>query len=235
MARYKSGETQVLTNCFLASYGFDAPETACIVLARPTRSLVLYLQMLGRGLRPAEEHPDCLILDHSGAVHWHGLATDARKWSLEGDYAASTPPPKKKDEKRPEGKLRDCSECGCTYSGRRDCPECGYIEPRYGKTVTTMDGELVELSIPTNEELQDQQVLYAELAGYAEEKGYKSGWVSHKFKERTGAWPPRAWQLHPPIQLLRPSVELRRSILAGQRKWYRQKDQEGRQRVYDPS
>jgi superfamily II DNA or RNA helicase len=54
VARLESGETTVIVNCFLLSYGVDIPLVSCIVLARPTRSLVLYMQSVGRGLRPAE-------------------------------------------------------------------------------------------------------------------------------------------------------------------------------------
>lgn len=82
--RFRSGDTQVLTNCTLASYGFDLPELDCVQLCRPTRSLVLYLQMLGRGLRPAPGKADCLVLDHSGAVRRFGFADEERHWVLEG-------------------------------------------------------------------------------------------------------------------------------------------------------
>src|SRR5204863_1217103 len=90
--RFRDGTTQVLTNCFLAAYGFDLPALSCIVLARPTRSLMLYLQMLGRGLRIAPGKCDCLVLDHAGCVHRHGFATDPRAWTLAGDHATVPTP-----------------------------------------------------------------------------------------------------------------------------------------------
>ena len=71
--RFRAGETQVLTNCFLAAYGFDLPAIAAVVLARPTKSLMLYLQMLGRGLRIDDGKRDCLVLDHAGCVHRFGF------------------------------------------------------------------------------------------------------------------------------------------------------------------
>lgn len=218
MARYKSGSTQVLTNCFLAAYGFDAPETACIVLARPTKSLVLYLQMLGRGLRPAKDHEDCLILDHSGAVHWHGLATDPREWTLEGEYSLENPPVKKKDQRK-EGLLVDCPDCHATFSGRPDCPECGYIMPKRGKMVETLAGELIELD-PTGLDIaQDRQAFYAELVGFAQRHRYNPGWISHKYKERFGEWPPWGWKKKPPMPALIPSADTVRWIEAQRRKW----------------
>ncbi len=60
---YKTGETKVLCNVNLFTEGFDAPETDCVVLLRPTQSRALWVQMIGRGLRTAAGKTDCLILD----------------------------------------------------------------------------------------------------------------------------------------------------------------------------
>src|SRR5207247_9907269 len=81
-ARFAAGETQVLTNCFLAAYGFDLPVLSCVVLARPTKSLMLYLQMLGRGLRIAPDKRDCLVIDYAGCFHRHGFATVIWTWAF---------------------------------------------------------------------------------------------------------------------------------------------------------
>ena len=68
MERLRSGQTQVLTNVFIASYGLDVPRLECAVMARPTKSLPLYIQMGGRVLRPFEGKTGAIIIDH-GAVH----------------------------------------------------------------------------------------------------------------------------------------------------------------------
>jgi superfamily II DNA or RNA helicase len=75
LARYASGEVQVLTNCQVLTEGFDAPHTSCIVVARPTKSPGLYVQMVGRGLRPAPGKVDALLLDVMGAATRHKLAS----------------------------------------------------------------------------------------------------------------------------------------------------------------
>src|SRR5439155_16768034 len=111
-ARFAAGETQVLTNCFLAAYGFDMPVLSCIVLARPTRSLMLYLQMLGRGLRIAPDKRDCLVLDHAGCVHRHGFAADPRAWTLTGRYALEPAPTRA----RPERTAKECPECNAVWT-----------------------------------------------------------------------------------------------------------------------
>jgi superfamily II DNA or RNA helicase len=75
LARYEAGDVQVLTNCMVLTEGFDAPHTSCVVVARPTKSAGLYVQMVGRGLRPAPGKRDALLLDVMGAATRHKLAS----------------------------------------------------------------------------------------------------------------------------------------------------------------
>ncbi|MEV8031413.1 DEAD/DEAH box helicase [Streptomyces sp. NPDC086182] len=75
LRRYEAGHVQVLTNCQVLTEGFDAPHTSCIVVARPTKSPGLYVQMVGRGLRPSPGKSDALLLDVMGASTRHKLAS----------------------------------------------------------------------------------------------------------------------------------------------------------------
>ena len=75
LAKYASGEIQVLTNCEVLTEGWDSPKTSCIVLARPTKSPVLFTQMCGRGTRLAENKQDCLIIDVMDVSGEHSLCT----------------------------------------------------------------------------------------------------------------------------------------------------------------
>ena len=77
---FRDGMIKVLVNVIVATEGFDLPDASCIVIARPTMSLALYLQMVGRGLRPKED--TCLILDLAANSVTHGLAEEERVWSL---------------------------------------------------------------------------------------------------------------------------------------------------------
>src|SRR5262249_13853013 len=54
LARLASGKTEVVVNCMVLTEGFDCPDVGCITLARPTRRMGLFRQMIGRGLRPAD-------------------------------------------------------------------------------------------------------------------------------------------------------------------------------------
>ncbi len=217
--RFRTGQTQVLTNCFLASYGFDLPELSCVVLARPTKSLMLYLQMVGRGLRTAEGKSDCLVLDHSGCVHRHGFAHDERVWTLEGEYALAER--EKSATELRETKQINCPECACVFAGTRMCPECGYYFAPKGKPVRTLEGELIEIGAHLEPEHQDQLAFYAELLGIAREKHYKPGWAAHQFREKFGDWPPRSFGT--PLAAT-PSLSTRRWAKAQKIRWLKSRD-----------
>jgi ATP-dependent helicase IRC3 len=73
IAQLRSGKTSVVTNCTILTEGFDCPDVSCIIIARPTRSMVLYIQMLGRGCRIAADKDDLLVLDMTGASERHDL------------------------------------------------------------------------------------------------------------------------------------------------------------------
>lgn len=83
LSRFAAGETLVLSNVGVVTEGFDVPECDAVQLARPTKSLSLHLQMVGRCLRP---HPGktAIILDHAGCIEEHGLPDEYHDWKLEG-------------------------------------------------------------------------------------------------------------------------------------------------------
>lgn len=91
MERFARGELQMLTNCMIATEGFDAPSCGAVVLARPTKSRGLFLQMTGRGLRPAPAKAECLFLDFAGLVEAHGLPTDPLDFTLEDGLVRDEP------------------------------------------------------------------------------------------------------------------------------------------------
>jgi superfamily II DNA or RNA helicase len=72
---YAAGDIQVLSNCMVLTEGFDAPWASCAVIARPTKSAALYVQMVGRVLRPWKGKADALVLDVMGASTRHKLAS----------------------------------------------------------------------------------------------------------------------------------------------------------------
>jgi superfamily II DNA or RNA helicase len=81
---WKSGRLRVMVNCLILIEGFDYPELECCVMARPTKSESLFLQMSGRIMRPADGKAGALLLDHAGNLAQHGLPSIERLWTLEG-------------------------------------------------------------------------------------------------------------------------------------------------------
>lgn len=213
--RFRSGATKVLTNCFLVSLGFDHPPVSCLVLARPTKSLVLHLQMLGRGLRPASGKSDALILDHAGNVLAHGFASEERHWTLEGTYALDPA----KTRTREPAKPKVCPKCAATFSGSMQCPACGHNLRPPMKMVPTLDGTLVEVGsdlhfrdLAQRDELREtaeRREFFRELRAIAEERGYRPGFAAAKFREKHGDWPPYAWRDAEPVE---PSLATRRWV-----------------------
>ena len=80
-----AGRIDLVTNAMVLTEGWDQPTVSCLILARPTKSLGLFRQMIGRVLRPAPGKADALVLDHAGATFTHGFAEDAIQWELSED------------------------------------------------------------------------------------------------------------------------------------------------------
>lgn len=81
---FRKGKIKILINVAIATEGFDVPQCDCVQMLRPTASLTLYLQMVGRSLRPANGKQSAIILDHVDNVRRHGVPTADRRWSLRG-------------------------------------------------------------------------------------------------------------------------------------------------------
>lgn len=82
---FRHGSIRVLCNVAVLTKGFDAPETSCVVLARPTKSLMMHYQMMGRGLRTADGKKDCLaagtqVLTDKGLVNIEHVTLDHKVW-----------------------------------------------------------------------------------------------------------------------------------------------------------
>jgi DNA repair protein RadD len=78
------GSVETLCNCDLISEGLDLPVIAAVILLRPTKSPTLYLQQVGRGLRPAQGKQELIVLDHASNSITHGLPSARRTWTFDG-------------------------------------------------------------------------------------------------------------------------------------------------------
>lgn len=147
-----AGELDVLTSCNLVSEGFDLPAVAGAILLRPTKSLALFLQQVGRALRPKEDGSKAIILDHVGNCLVHGLPDWDRQWSLKGRvvrpkaapvsvctlcFATLEAPVRKED-------VEDCEGAYDPASGTTT--PCPYLEEKKKppRELEEVDGELVD-------------------------------------------------------------------------------------------
>ena len=84
LEQFRRGDILVLTNCQLFDEGLDIPALEAVQVAKPTKSLTKWLQMVGRVLRPQEGKDYAVILDHTKNWAIHGLPTRERVWTLDG-------------------------------------------------------------------------------------------------------------------------------------------------------
>lgn len=145
LERLASGETRIVVNCQVLTEGVDVPAASCIVLARPTKQLGLYRQMAGRGLRPAPDKNNLILIDHAGACFRHGLLEDRVEWTLQADKRAENPTHAKRD-RGTVGRLLECSQCGALRSGGEPCPHCGFQPQRRPDAIVFKDGELARVN-----------------------------------------------------------------------------------------
>lgn len=133
----RTGRILVLCNCQIATEGIDLPWLEAIIVCRPTKSLSLHIQMIGRVVRPDAGKRGCVVLDHAGNYGRHGLITDPIEWSLESD------------EPEPKRTTRRCWQCETVYDlSLPACPSCG-ASPLAGdsdpRKKSERDGHLVEV------------------------------------------------------------------------------------------
>ena len=196
LSRLARGETEFVSNCQVLTEGFDLPDLGCIVLARPTKSFGLYLQMIGRGLRTAENKPDCIILDHAGSVYQHGLPHDQIMWTLDVDKRAENITQAERKAKVGSDAMCDCPKCGALRVRGMGCDACGWEPQRRGSGIDFADGDLIAIDAPASNAPASQMErarFYSELLHHQEARGYKFGWAAHKFKDKFGSFPPWAW------------------------------------------
>jgi DNA repair protein RadD len=190
--RFHRGETKVVCNVGVLTTGIDW-DVRCLILARPTRSEMLFVQIIGRGLRTADGKEDCLILDHSDNHLRLGFVTDIHHVTLDDG--------RKKEGVTPEHKEplpKECPKCHALRPPRTPvCPACGFKAEPVSKT-QTIDGRLFEIK-PEPKPAKplpggaDQKSFYLQLVTIGAERGYKNGWASNQFKNKVGKWPERDW------------------------------------------
>lgn len=187
--RLREGQIKVVCNVHCLTTGVDW-DVRCIILARPTRSEMLYTQIIGRGLRIAEGKNDCLILDHSDSTLRLGFVTDIHHATLDdGKHRASSSKAWQKAAPLP----KECTSCSYLKpAGIHKCPNCGFA-PERQSSIEERDGELVQLNGRRKDRAEiaghSRQDVYSMLLWVQQERGYKPGYAAAKYKARYGNWP----------------------------------------------
>ena len=170
------GRTQVLCSVDVVSEGTDVPAVSAAILLRPTQSEALYLQQVGRILRP-QPGKIAIVLDHVGSTLKHGFVDDLRAWSLDAK-------PKRKRSDEPAPSVRQCPKCFAAFKPQPECPCCGHVFPvKPKRQLTQREGHLRELrredAIERRKKRQEvgKARTLPELLALAAKKGYKPGWA----------------------------------------------------------
>ena len=193
MDRFKKWPSPMFLVCVDALIeGFDMPDIDTLVVLRPTMSVVVWNQLVGRLLRPKPGRPK-VLLDHVGNTHVHGLPwIDPVTWTLKG----------KKRKGREEGKAHSiwyCPSCfAVNETGETVCGSCGEerkIERRKarGGMKLNADGELVRFGAGAaeNDTPEQKKAWYAKEVARVSERKMRLGSARHSYKDRYGSWPVR--------------------------------------------
>lgn len=208
-----SGEVQVVVHIGTLTTGVDW-DVRALILARPTKSESLYVQIIGRALRTAPGKTEALILDHSDTTSRLGLPTDIDRDGLDMGRSG-------KDGVRPKTERgpalpKCCPACSSIMPiAVKTCLDCGHTMP-IRANVDVVEGELVEVGVqPTNSKVRrtidivrdmGRDTVFAQLRAMQIEKQHSDGWTSHKFRELFQVWPPDRLKEVPPAC---PTPELR--------------------------
>jgi superfamily II DNA or RNA helicase len=199
----KTSQLDLVATADMWLAGVDIKQIAAILCERMTDSLRVWLQMLGRGMRVADDWPDVIILDHAGNARRPGLGTpvDPRMhlWSLDGHKKS----PAKNKIIVPTVVI--CDKCYSTDVNKTTgvCNECGHVRPRLPPGVTVdLEGRLWEVDLDPRKRVKEQmerekeermkrhrkeesqcQAL-ADWIALEKSRGYKAGWAYRRFNER---------------------------------------------------
>ena len=178
---FRAGQINVLTSCDLLSEGFDVPGMHGAILLRPTKSLSLYLQQVGRALRVAPGKDKATILDHANNSddNRHGLPCLERDWSLEGRRKAKAV--------TEASTYRECGKCFSRFRiSLSVCPECQTPMPVRVREIEQVEGELEEVNTAERRVLSPERIAQGRAKGIADlmALGHSEGRAKHILEAR---------------------------------------------------
>ena len=170
-----ANKIKVLTSCALIGEGVDVPSVGGCILLRPTASVGLHLQMIGRCLRP-QAGKTAVVLDHVGNTLRLGHHLEPRKWTLDGLA-------KRDRDKAPSVKV--CPQCFAAMASQaKQCGECGHTFAAEVRELQQVEGELVEVQRQQQRRQQGTAQSLDDLRQLAQQRGYKRGWAERVYQAR---------------------------------------------------
>ena len=183
-ARVMSGKSKVIVNIGVMAFGTDWPIISCVIIARVTRNISSWIQMIGRGSRLYPDKKDCLVIYHGDNFDDLGRIDDLIEWTLDDK---STIRERKEAAKKAAKEPKDIKcKCGYVFRASRVCPSCGLAMIQKGEAIPFHEAELKELKKPAPAVKADW---YAQFLYISRSKGYKDGWAANKFMEKFSEWP----------------------------------------------
>ncbi len=216
---FARGELKVVTNVGVLTTGIDW-DVRCIILDRPTKSEILFQQIIGRGLRTATGKDYCLILDHSNTHEELGYVTDVDDRNTELDGGVRKPGQLKLTNPRLPFQCPSCRQLRPAHAHK--CPGCGFTPVKQVRqnTVENLEGELAKFEGKKERFTPEQKRAFlAEVTWIAQTKGYKPGWAANKYRERFKVWPKGFGGVAP----AEPTPETLSWIKASQIRWAKRK------------
>lgn len=196
LERFRLGEIKVISNCQLFDEGLDIPALEVIQVAKPTKSLTRWLQMVGRALRPAENKDYAIILDHTKNWAIHGLPSEERIWSLDGvvnvpKSASKKPQTTLKESLQEEITEQDIDLSEINEDTIKDLNNASLnilmntpsqVESK--KTITPLPKEINDLhNINDNLTVDEWFEVYDDLIATLQDNDYKIGWLYYRLEE----------------------------------------------------
>ena len=195
LARLRSGETKVITSVETLCEGVDVESLEVVLMMRPTRSLSLYLQMVGRVLRVFEGKTEAVVLDLSGNTLRHGLVEEVREWSLDG----VKDDPKTRATNGDTLTTRLCKNCFGVHKSSPTCPLCGHDHGKDARVPVAKAGVLRKLKAEELEAAKKAQRAkhineeracrsLEDFVNLGKSRGYRfaAGWAARRWEIRKG-------------------------------------------------
>ena len=185
-ARVMSGKSKVIVNIGVMAFGTDWPIISCVIIARVTRNISSWIQMIGRGSRLYPDKQDCLVIYHGDNFDDLGRIDDPIEWTLDDK---STIRERKEAAKKAAKEPKDIKcKCGYVFRASRVCPSCGLAMIQKGEAIPFHEAELKEL-VAKKPAPAVKADWYAQFLYISRSKGYKDGWAANKFMEKFSEWP----------------------------------------------